>query len=108
MRAYFTGSNQHNCRMPVPRPARAYQPPGHGPLPDLPLYERLIGDGIVAADGRGLPSTMSPPGRWPSGWPPAELGLTGPDAIAQASQPPGARTASTNEPASTPTPEAAD
>jgi hypothetical protein len=28
------------------------QPEG-GPLPDLALYERLIGDGIVAADGRG-------------------------------------------------------
>jgi hypothetical protein len=27
--------------------------PEDGPLPDLPLYERLIGDGIVAADGRG-------------------------------------------------------
>ena len=28
------------------------QPEG-GPLPDLALYERLIDDGIVAADGRG-------------------------------------------------------
>src|ERR1019366_9118399 len=27
--------------------------PQDGPLPDLPLYERLIDDGIVAADGRG-------------------------------------------------------
>jgi hypothetical protein len=27
--------------------------PQDGPLPDLPLYERLINDGIVAADGRG-------------------------------------------------------
>src|ERR1035441_7181923 len=27
--------------------------PESGPLPDLALYERLINDGIVAADGRG-------------------------------------------------------
>ncbi len=31
---------------------RAYRLPEDGPLPDLPLYERLIGDGIAAADGR--------------------------------------------------------
>jgi hypothetical protein len=31
----------------------AYRVPQNGPLPDLPLYERLIGDGIVAADSRG-------------------------------------------------------
>ena len=37
----------------TPRPGRAYRLPENGPLPDLPLYERLIGDGIVAADGRG-------------------------------------------------------
>ena len=37
----------------APRPGRAYRLPEHGPLPDLPLYERLIGDGIAAADGRG-------------------------------------------------------
>ena len=30
-----------------------YRLPEEGPLPDLPLYERLIGDGIAAADGRG-------------------------------------------------------
>ena len=35
------------------RPRRGYRLPEDGPLPDLPLYERLIGDGIVAADGRG-------------------------------------------------------
>src|ERR1700690_2268834 len=37
----------------APRPGPAYRLPGGGPLPDLLLYERLIGDGIVAADGRG-------------------------------------------------------
>jgi hypothetical protein len=37
----------------APRAARAYRLPEHGPLPDLSLYERLIGDGIAAADGRG-------------------------------------------------------
>jgi hypothetical protein len=37
----------------TPRPGPAYRPPEDGPLPDLPLYERLIGDGIAAADGRG-------------------------------------------------------
>jgi len=36
---------------PVPEPA--YQLPERGPLPDLPLYERLIGNGIAAADNRG-------------------------------------------------------
>jgi len=37
----------------APRPGPAYRLPEDGPLPDLPLYERLIRDGIVAADGRG-------------------------------------------------------
>jgi hypothetical protein len=37
----------------TPRPELAYRLPEDGPLPDLPLYERLIGDGIVAADSRG-------------------------------------------------------
>ncbi len=31
----------------------AGRPPEDGLLPDLSLYERLIGDGIAAADGRG-------------------------------------------------------
>jgi hypothetical protein len=30
-----------------------YRLPERGPLPDLPLYERLIADGITAADSRG-------------------------------------------------------
>ncbi|HXZ74356.1 MAG TPA: hypothetical protein VEH31_26285 [Streptosporangiaceae bacterium] len=30
-----------------------YQLPVDGPLPDLPLYERLIADGIAEADSRG-------------------------------------------------------
>jgi hypothetical protein len=30
-----------------------YRLPEHGPLPDLPLYERLIDNGIAAADSRG-------------------------------------------------------
>src|SRR5262249_55905633 len=37
----------------TPRPRRAYRLPEDSPLPDLPLYERLIGDGIAAADSRG-------------------------------------------------------
>ena len=37
----------------APRAERAYRLPEDGPLPHLPLYERLIGDGIAAADGRG-------------------------------------------------------
>ena len=37
----------------APRPARAYRLPEDGSLPDLQLYERLIGDGIAAADARG-------------------------------------------------------
>jgi hypothetical protein len=36
----------------APWPGRAYRLPEDRPLPDLPLYERLIGDGIAAADGR--------------------------------------------------------
>jgi hypothetical protein len=31
----------------------AYQLPQAGPLPDLPMYERLIADGIAEADSRG-------------------------------------------------------
>src|SRR6516164_8048201 len=37
----------------TPRPGPAYRLPEDGLLPDLPLYERLIGDGITAADSRG-------------------------------------------------------
>jgi hypothetical protein len=37
---------------PGPRARRAYRLPEHGPLPDLPLYERLIEDGLAAADRR--------------------------------------------------------
>src|SRR5215469_9455665 len=37
----------------APRSARTYRLPEDGPLPDLPLYERLIGDGIAAADSQG-------------------------------------------------------
>ncbi|MGH3184150.1 MAG: hypothetical protein ACRDOE_19905, partial [Streptosporangiaceae bacterium] len=36
-----------------PTAGRAYELPEDGLLPDLSLYERLIGDGIAAADGRG-------------------------------------------------------
>jgi len=37
----------------TPRPASAYRLPDDGQLPDLPLYKRLIGDGIAAADSQG-------------------------------------------------------
>jgi hypothetical protein len=37
----------------APPADRAYRLPEDGPLPDLPLYERLIGDGIAAVQGRG-------------------------------------------------------
>src|SRR5689334_22696589 len=36
-----------------PQPARAYRLPEDGPRPDLPLYERLIDDGIATADAQG-------------------------------------------------------
>jgi hypothetical protein len=36
-----------------PLPRRAYRLPQDGPLPDLAMYERLIGAGIAAADRRG-------------------------------------------------------
>ena len=36
-----------------PPPGPAYRLPEDGPLPDLPLYERLIADGIAEADSRG-------------------------------------------------------
>ena len=36
-------------------PESAYRLPEDGPLPDLPLYERLIDDGIAAADAKGNP-----------------------------------------------------
>src|ERR1700734_2120983 len=35
------------------REGSAYRLPEDGPLPDLPLYERLIADGIAEADSRG-------------------------------------------------------
>ena len=35
-----------------PAASRSYRLPEDGPLPDLALYERLIGDGIAAADGK--------------------------------------------------------
>jgi hypothetical protein len=35
------------------RPARAYRLPDDGPRPDLPLYGRLIDDGIATADAQG-------------------------------------------------------
>ncbi|SRR6266566_4357363 len=38
-----------------PPPRSAYRPPQDGPLPDLALYERLIDDGIAAADAQGSP-----------------------------------------------------
>jgi hypothetical protein len=37
----------------TPRSVSAYCLPEDGPLPDLPLYERLIGDGIATADAQG-------------------------------------------------------
>ncbi|MGH3287667.1 MAG: hypothetical protein ACRDPD_23720, partial [Streptosporangiaceae bacterium] len=37
-----------------PRPEPGYRLPQAGPLPDLPLYERLIADGIAEADRRGI------------------------------------------------------
>src|SRR6266576_1983692 len=37
----------------TPRPARPHRPPEDCPRPDLPLYERLIDDGIAAADAQG-------------------------------------------------------
>ena len=39
----------------APRPRLPYRLPEDGPLPDLPLYERLISDGIAAADARDAP-----------------------------------------------------
>ena len=36
-----------------PKAGPAYQLPADGPLPDLPLYERLIADGVADADRRG-------------------------------------------------------
>jgi hypothetical protein len=39
----------------TPRAARPYRLPEDGPRPDLPLYERLIDDGIAAADAQGSP-----------------------------------------------------
>ena len=36
-----------------PTAGRSYRLPEHGPLPDQPMYEFLIDDGIAAADSRG-------------------------------------------------------
>jgi hypothetical protein len=37
----------------APAEAHGYRLPEDGPLPDLPLYEQLIDDGVAAADSRG-------------------------------------------------------
>ena len=55
-----------------PSTGPGYRLPEDGPLPDLPLYEHLIDDGVAEADRRALSSITSPLGAWPSGWP---LGL---------------------------------
>ena len=47
---------------PAPAPARRDGQPEGAPLPDFALYERLIDDGIVAADGRGSSVDHPPPG----------------------------------------------
>ena len=57
-RAPAARPDRANGSMPSPRPAApAEMPPGasaeESQLPDLQLYERLIGDGIAAADARG-------------------------------------------------------
>ena len=44
--------NHPDDSSPRPRARRAYRLPEHGPPPDLPLYERLIDDGLAAADRR--------------------------------------------------------
>ena len=38
-----------------PTPESGYRLPEDGPLPDLPLYERLIDDGVAAADAQDRP-----------------------------------------------------
>jgi len=45
-------SMRRNDNGTAPRPRRPYRLPEDGPLPDLPLYERLISDGIAVADAR--------------------------------------------------------
>jgi hypothetical protein len=57
-----------------------YRVPERGPLPDLPLYERLIDNGIADADSRGTIIDPSPPGGWLSGWPPGHRNKTSPGA----------------------------
>jgi hypothetical protein len=44
---------QHTDNGLGPPAGPGYRLPEHGPLPDLPLYERLIDDGIAEADRRG-------------------------------------------------------
>jgi hypothetical protein len=70
-----------------PPAQRAYRLPEDGPLPDLPLYKRLIGDGITAADGRAVASIMSPPGAWPSGRPPDRRHRSSPRVWSASSRP---------------------
>jgi hypothetical protein len=59
---YPPGTRPFSTRI-TPAAANGAHPPGHrgyrlpqeGPLPDLPLYELLIRDGIAAADARDVP-----------------------------------------------------
>ncbi len=60
-------------------PGPGYQLPADGPLPDLPLYERLIADGIADADRRGTiidhVTARPAPGRqhqWEVSWLPGQ------------------------------------
>ena len=65
----------------------AGQLPEDGLLPDLSLYERLIGDGIAAADRRGRAVDHVTARGWPSGWPPARSHPPSPGAWSASSAP---------------------
>ena len=66
---------------------RPYRLPENGPLPDLPLYERLIGEALPQPTA-GVPASItSPPGGWPSGWPPGRRARSSPGAWSTSPRP---------------------
>ena len=61
--------DEDHCVNRSPMAGRGYWLPEDGPLPDLSLYERLISDGITAADARNGPVDHVTANGWASGWP---------------------------------------
>ena len=65
-----------------PAPPQAQRVPADQLLPDLALYERLIGEGVAELTRAAARWTTSPPGGWRSGWPPGRRNHPSPSGLA--------------------------